>query len=98
MNIDIKLHKIDLPDDLKLGNVIAVDGSTGNRLWQFSYLIAFGIENKTFVAYPGFNEYAKYFKGIFAVSFGSFCLNDPPAAFLGFAKLSFIVSKSFFPI
>ncbi len=26
MNIDIKLHKIDLPDDLDLGNVIAVDG------------------------------------------------------------------------
>ena len=26
MNIDIKLHKKDLPDDLKLGNVIAVDG------------------------------------------------------------------------
>ena len=26
MNIDIKLHKTDLPDDLKLGNVIAVDG------------------------------------------------------------------------
>ena len=26
MNIDIKLHKIDLPDDLNLGNVIAVDG------------------------------------------------------------------------
>ena len=26
MNIDIKLHKNDLPDDLKLGNVIAVDG------------------------------------------------------------------------
>ena len=26
MNIDIKLHKYDLPDDLKLGNVIAVDG------------------------------------------------------------------------
>ena len=26
MNIDIKLHKVDLPDDLKLGNVIAVDG------------------------------------------------------------------------
>ena len=25
MNIDIKLHKNDLPDDLKLGNVIAVD-------------------------------------------------------------------------
>ena len=26
MNIDIKLHKDDLPDDVKLGNVIAVDG------------------------------------------------------------------------
>ena len=26
MNIDIKLHKNDLPDDLNLGNVIAVDG------------------------------------------------------------------------
>ena len=26
MNIDIKLYKNDLPDDLKLGNVIAVDG------------------------------------------------------------------------
>ena len=26
MSIDIKLHKKDLPDDLKLGNVIAVDG------------------------------------------------------------------------
>ena len=26
MNIDIKLHKIDLPDDLDLGNLIAVDG------------------------------------------------------------------------
>ena len=26
MNIDIKLHKRDLPDDLNLGNVIAVDG------------------------------------------------------------------------
>jgi len=26
MNINIKLHKVDLPDDLKLGNVIAVDG------------------------------------------------------------------------
>ena len=26
MNIDIKLHKTDLPDDLDLGNVIAVDG------------------------------------------------------------------------
>ena len=26
MNIDIKLHKNDLPDDLELGNVIAIDG------------------------------------------------------------------------
>ena len=26
MNIDIKLHKNELPDDIKLGNVIAVDG------------------------------------------------------------------------
>ncbi len=26
MSIDIKLHKKDLPDDLKLGNVLAVDG------------------------------------------------------------------------
>ena len=26
MSIDIKLHKVDLPDDLELGNVIAVDG------------------------------------------------------------------------
>ena len=26
MNVDIKLHKNDLPDDLKLGNVLAVDG------------------------------------------------------------------------
>ena len=26
MNIDIKLHRDDLPDDLKIGNVIAVDG------------------------------------------------------------------------
>ena len=26
MKIDIKLHKNDLPDDLNLGNVIAVDG------------------------------------------------------------------------
>ena len=30
--------------------------------------------------------YAKYFNGIFEVSFGSFCLNEPPAAFRGFAK------------
>ncbi len=26
MNIDIKLHKKDLPDDLNLGNVLAIDG------------------------------------------------------------------------
>ena len=26
MNIDIKLYKNDLPDDLDLGNVLAVDG------------------------------------------------------------------------
>ena len=26
MNIDIKLHKYDLPEDLDLGNIIAVDG------------------------------------------------------------------------
>ena len=26
MNIDIKLHKNDLPDDLNLGNVLAIDG------------------------------------------------------------------------
>ena len=26
MNIDIKLHKDDLPEDLELGNIIAVDG------------------------------------------------------------------------
>ena len=26
MNIDIKLHKNDLPEDLALGNIIAVDG------------------------------------------------------------------------
>ena len=26
MNIDIKLHKDDLPEDLNLGNIIAVDG------------------------------------------------------------------------
>ena len=31
MNIDIKLHKNDLPDDLDLGNVIAVDGEFGSK-------------------------------------------------------------------
>ena len=34
------------------------------------------------------------FKGIFAVSLGSFCLKDPPAAFLGLAKSSLIFLKS----
>ena len=29
MNLDIKLHKHDLPDDLKLGNIIAVDCEMG---------------------------------------------------------------------
>ena len=29
MNIDIKLHKSDLPDDLKVGNIIAVDCEMG---------------------------------------------------------------------
>ena len=41
---------------------------------------------------------AKYFKGILDVSLGFFCLSDPPAAFLGLAKLSLKFSKSFFPI
>ena len=26
MNIDIKLHKVDIPADIELGNIIAVDG------------------------------------------------------------------------
>ena len=38
--------------------------------------------------------YAKYFKGILEVSFGSFCLKLPPAAFLGLAKLFFKFPKS----
>ena len=29
MNLDIKLHEHDLPDDLKLGNTIAVDCEMG---------------------------------------------------------------------
>ena len=37
----------------------------------------------------------KNFKGIFSVCSGSFCLNDPPAAFLGLANLSFNFTKSF---
>ena len=40
--------------------------------------------------------YAIKCKGIFFVSVGSFCLSDPDAAFLGFAKLSFNLIKSFF--
>ena len=32
------------------------------------------------------------------VSLESFCLNEPPAAFLGLANLCFSFSKSFFPI
>ena len=38
------------------------------------------------------------FRGIFFVSSGFFCLNDPDAAFLGFANLSFKFSKSLFLI
>ena len=38
------------------------------------------------------------FKGIFDVIFGSFCLKDPEAAFLGLANLSFILLKSLFLI
>ena len=33
--------------------------------------------------------------GILAVSEEFFCLKDPPAAFLGLAKLSFKLEKSF---
>jgi hypothetical protein len=38
------------------------------------------------------------FKGIFFVSLGFFCRNDPDAAFLGFANFSFKFSKSLFCI
>ena len=38
------------------------------------------------------------FKGIILVSSGFFCLNDPDAAFLGFANFSFKVLKSLFCI
>ena len=34
--------------------------------------------------------------GIFLFHSGSFCLNEPDAAFLGFAKLSFIFKNLFF--
>ena len=37
--------------------------------------------------------YAINFKGIFLVSLGSFCLNEPPAAFLGFANCLVIFLK-----
>jgi hypothetical protein len=38
------------------------------------------------------------FNGIFFVSSGFFCRNDPDAAFLGFANFSFSFSKSLFCI
>ena len=41
------------------------------------------------------NPYAKYLSGILDVSLGSFCLRDPPAAFLGLANLSLRLVKSF---
>ena len=40
------------------------------------------------------NVYAINFNGIFFVSMESFCLNEPEAAFLGFANFSFSFSKS----
>ena len=42
--------------------------------------------------------YAINFNGIFFVLFESFCLSEQPAAFLGFANLSFKLSKSLFVI
>ena len=44
------------------------------------------------------NVYAINLRGIFFVSRESFCLNEPDAAFLGFANFSFKFSKSFFVI
>ena len=38
----------------------------------------------------GYSVDTKYFKGILEVSIGFFCLNDPPAAFLGLAKFPLI--------
>ena len=38
--------------------------------------------------------YATNFKGIFLVTLGSFCLSEPPAAFLGFANCLAIFLKS----
>jgi len=40
--------------------------------------------------------YAINFNGILFVAFGSFCLKDPDAAFLGFANFSLIFLKSSF--
>tara|TARA_Y100001958_G_scaffold150753_1_gene134911 strand:+ start:56 stop:316 length:261 start_codon:yes stop_codon:yes gene_type:complete len=42
--------------------------------------------------------YAINFSGISFVFFGSFCLKEPDAAFLGFANLSLNPSKSLFLI
>ena len=39
-------------------------------------------------------QYATNFNGIFLVSLGSFCLKDPPAAFLGLANFLEIFLKS----
>ena len=38
-------------------------GQLGNRLWQFSHLLAFSKEYNLFISYPGFNDYADYFEG-----------------------------------
>ena len=48
MNIDIKLHKSDLPEDLDLGNIIAVDG-------EFM-----GLNVKKTVLYRGLGESANH--------------------------------------
>ena len=42
------------------------------------------------------NVYAINFKGIFFVSMESFCLNEPEAAFLGFANFSFGFQNQFY--
>ena len=42
--------------------------------------------------------YAINFNGMLAVIAGSFCLNDPDAAFLGLANFSLIFLKSLFSI
>ena len=54
------------------------------------------LENLLFFKKP--NVYAINFKGIFFVSIESFCLNEPDAAFLGFANFAFNFLKSFFLI